>query len=177
MELKYYKLQFFLIFALLLHTVSASSCGYSLVGRGSSLPPEIKTARIPIFINKTNQPDLVKIVTDVVRLEFIKDGRLKIVDANYADSTIGGTIKHYSQKPISFDADNNVTAYTVRLVLAVQFTNDNNGKKLLSSSVEAKKRYDVDQSLLASETIRRAAITDAATKASESLISIIVEAF
>jgi hypothetical protein len=166
----------FLSIALLL-LLLASSCGYSLVGRGSSLPQDIRTARIPVFVNNTDEPDLANIVTEVVRLQFIKDGRLKIVDTRAADSTIKGSITHYSQTPISYDADNNVTAYKVRLVFNILHTNENTGKKLVSSSVEANQQYDVDSSIIASETIKRDAITEAAEKASENLISLIIEAF
>ena len=77
----------FPLFALVAVLLFAGACDYSLVGRGSSLPPNVANASIPVFENKTGEPDVDTIVTRVVKDEFINDGRLKIVESPSASSS------------------------------------------------------------------------------------------
>ena len=59
---------------LILVTLSGSSCGYSLAGRGSFLPDYIKTIGVPTFDNRTTLFNLETQVTEKVRSEFIGRG-------------------------------------------------------------------------------------------------------
>ena len=57
----------------------SSGCGYALAGRGSSLPPTVRSIGIPLFVNRTPIFDLEQILTQRVRLEFIGRGKYQVV--------------------------------------------------------------------------------------------------
>lgn len=153
-----------------------SACGYSLVGRGSSLPPGIENIHIPIFENRSTEPDLDTIVTSVVRNEFIRDGRLKVVDTPNADSVLRGVIQSYALRPLTYDENNNVSEYSADLVVTIVHE-DANGVKLQKQRVVTTWRYEVDPSITVAESLRLDAIDSAASKAAETIISLVIEAF
>lgn len=154
-----------------------ASCGYALVGRGSSLPLNIKTASIPVFENQTDEPELETIVTGVVKDEFIKDGRLKIEDSVLADSVITGVITKYRLQPLRYDADNNVSEYRVILNILITHTDSRTEEKLSSRVVKTNWRYRADPAISEAEALRRDAIESATEVAAESILSLVIEAF
>ena len=52
----------------------ASSCGYSLAGRGSFLPTNIRVVAVPLLQNSTPFSQIEQKFTDKIRLEFIQRG-------------------------------------------------------------------------------------------------------
>ena len=154
-----------------------ANCGYSLVGRGNSLPEHINSVKIPIFKNTTGEPNLDSIITRVVKEQFIKDGRLKVDDSDLADSQLDGTIVSYSISPVSFSSDNTVTTYQIELGIEIEHIDSQSSKKLMKQTIHSKWRYDVGSSLAFTIGEKRQAIEEAAENAAELIISLVIEAF
>ncbi len=154
-----------------------SSCGYSLVGRGNSLPEHIQTVQIPIFENKTGEPDLDSIITRVVKEKFIIDGRLKVVDSDLADSLLEGKIVSYNISPVAFSSDNNVTVYQISLGIDIKHTDTSSKKKLLKQTINTKWRYNVNSNIAFTIGEKRQAIEEAAENAADLIISLVIESF
>ncbi len=161
----------------LLIAFTAGACSYALVGRGSSLPADVRSVNIPIFKNFTGEPDIETIVTRVIREEFIKDGRLKIDDSSSSDSILTGEIRSYTLKPLAYDQDNNVTEYRVTLSIFLVHKNNHTGKILQRRKVDTTWQYPVDPSISLAESLRQDAIETAAFQASDTIISLIIESF
>lgn len=161
----------------LLFAFTAGACNYSLVGRGSSLPADVKSVRIPIFKNSTGEPDLETIVTRVIKEEFIKDGRLKVDDSSSSDSVLSGEIQSYTLRPLAYDVDNNVTEYSVVLSIFLVHTNNHTGKIMQRRKVKTTWQYKVDPSISVAESLRHDAIETAAIQSADSIISLIIESF
>ncbi|VAX25366.1 hypothetical protein MNBD_NITROSPINAE04-945 [hydrothermal vent metagenome] len=161
----------------LVFVFTAGACSYSLVGRGSSLPADVRSVNIPIFRNFTGEPDIETIVTRVIRGEFIKDGRLKVDDSSSSDSTLTGEIRSYTLKPLAYDQDNNVTEYLVTLSIFLVHKNNHTGKILQKRKVDTTWQYPVDPSISLAESLRQNAIETAAFQASDTIISLIIESF
>jgi hypothetical protein len=99
-----------------------SSCGYSLAGRGSSLPPTIRTIGIPLFENATPVFELEQLLTERVRLEFISRGKYKVIpDALGADAVLTGGITSVVITPTSFNSDQQATRYAFSMTVKVEF--------------------------------------------------------
>jgi len=160
-----------------LFALSAGACNYALVGRGSSLPDDVRTVKIPIFKNFTGEPDIETIVTRVIKEEFIKDGRLRIDDSSSADSTLTGEIRSYSLKPLAYDQSNNVTEYLVTLSIFLVHKNNHTGKIMQRRKVDTTWQYPVDPSITLAESQRQKAIEIAALQSSDTIISLIIESF
>lgn len=167
---KFYALWLVFLFA-------AGACNYSLVGRGSSLPDDVRSVRIPIFKNSTGEPDIETIVTRVIKGEFIKDGRLKVDDSPSADSLLTGEIQSYTLKPLSYDINNNVTEYLVTLSIFLVHKNNHTGRTLQRRKVDTTWQYPVDPSITLAEGLRLDAIETAAFQSADTIISLIIESF
>ena len=166
-----------LISFLLVFVLPLSGCGYALVGSGSSLPANVRTVSIPLFENKTGEPNLDTIVTRVVKEKFIEDGRLKVLDGAMADSVLRGVIESYSLKPLAYDESNNVTEYMVRMTIYITHTAGRSGKILKRQRLNTNWRYAVDPSITVAESQRLDAMEKAAVYSAESIISLVIESF
>jgi hypothetical protein len=113
------------LFALLIVLTAAplmSSCGYSLAGRGSSLPATIRSVGIPLFENATPVFELEQLMTEKVRLEFIGRGKYRVMpDAPGADAVLLGGITSVTITPTSFNSNQQATRYAFSMVIKVEF--------------------------------------------------------
>lgn len=99
-----------------LATLSGSSCGYSLAGRGSFLPDYIKTIGVPTFENRTTLFNLETQVTQKVRSEFIGRGHYQIVpDGTNVDAVLIGELSGVSVQPVSFTNQQLASRYTITM--------------------------------------------------------------
>lgn len=90
-------------------------CGYRV---GSLLPKDIKTVAVPMFENKTPEPELEVMVTNGIIQEFITDGSLQVVEEENADTILLGEIIDYRREPIRYTKEEITREY--RLVIAVR---------------------------------------------------------
>ena len=92
-KVKSLRTTFALASLLILVTLTGSSCGYTLAGRGSFLPDYIKTIGIPTFENRTTLFNLETQLTQKVRSEFIGRGQYQIVpEATNVDAVLTGEV-------------------------------------------------------------------------------------
>jgi hypothetical protein len=162
---------------LVLIAFGPSSCGYALVGRGTALPPDIRSIRIPVFDNASNEPGIENVVTREVKAMFIRDGRLEVVEGTGPDSALTGVIEKYELKPLAFDDRGSVTSYMAELRIMVVHRTPGAGRVLARRRVEFKEIFKVDASMAGSEGQRMAALSRSAAAAAESILSLVVESF
>jgi hypothetical protein len=122
------------VVALILALASASAgCGYSLAGRGSFLPPHIRTIGLPLFLNHTAVFEIERIVTDRVRSELIGRGRYKVVPtATEVDAVLVGEIIHIGIAPSAFNQQQQATRQTIGIVAKIEFRDLKTNKILWS---------------------------------------------
>jgi hypothetical protein len=108
--------------------ITGGCAGYHL---GNTLPPGITSITIPVFINETREPGLETVVTAGTIQEFQKDGSLRVVQKDQANSLLEVKIKKYEMEPLRYRRDKAVTANEYRLTL----TADVVLKKLPSNEV------------------------------------------
>ncbi|KPL01556.1 MAG: hypothetical protein AMJ90_07665 [candidate division Zixibacteria bacterium SM23_73_2] len=95
------------------------SCGYYSF-TGESLPG-IKTVAIPMFENQTLEYGIAESLTDSLVSVFVSDNTLKVVDEKVADSILRGSIKEYQRIAHTYDQDEEVKEYKVRIFVDVTF--------------------------------------------------------
>ena len=74
--------------------------GYRL---GSTLPPDVKTIYVHLFINKCNEPLLEIDTTNATVAEFQTDGTLRIVPKGEADVLLETTLNSMTLTPLRYD--------------------------------------------------------------------------
>jgi hypothetical protein len=107
--------------ALIAGGVATNGCGYSLAGRGSFLPVDIKTIGVPNFVNRTTVFNLETQVTQKVRSEFIGRGKYQILpDASNVDALLTGEVSNVSLIPQSFTNTALASRYVITMTARVE---------------------------------------------------------
>lgn len=135
----------FALIVLIAAPVMSSGCGYSLAGRGSSLPATIKTVGIPLFENATPVFELEQLMTEKVRLEFISRGKFKVLPTGAgADAVLFGGITSVTITPTSFNSNQQATRYAFAVVLKVEFRDATTNRILYENpSLSFREEYEV----------------------------------
>ncbi len=170
----------FPIFCLLLSVICLlylPACGYNLVGRGASLQPHIKTISIPIFQNKSGEPNIEFEITNRIRDGFIEDGRLKMMGDGDSDLILNGEIIRYSLKPVAFDSRDNATEYWVEIGVMIKLEDRAKDNVILQQELYTKWDYKVSQSVTETDIQRLEAIRQAGKKLAQEIVNIVIEGF
>jgi hypothetical protein len=110
---------YYLLYTILCLLFFISGCGvYSF--SGSSLGG-IKTIAIPLFDNQTDQYGIREDLTEKIAGRFVQDNTLKVVNEKIADSILRGTITKYSRESHTYDEQENIKEYIVRIWVKVSF--------------------------------------------------------
>lgn len=101
--------------------LTSAGCGYALAGRGSFLPPDIKTIGVPMFANRTPVFNVETLLTQKVRSEFIGRGKYKILpDATDVDAVLNGEISAISIQPASFAPNQLASRYVITMSARIE---------------------------------------------------------
>jgi hypothetical protein len=172
------------LLAVTLAAVAMSGCGYSLAGRGSFLPPYIKTIGVPLFTNNTPVFNIEQRVTDRVRSELIGRGRYKVETGRTGvDAVLIGEIVSVVGAPAAFNPQQQATRYAVTMVVRVEFRDLKTDKILWSNpGMQFTEQYDVttvttglDANAFLGQDAN--ALERLATEFARALVSAILEAF
>lgn len=137
-------------FALLL---SLAGCGYSLSGRGSSVPATIKTVGVPLFENATPVFDLEQTLTEKVRLELISRGKFRVMpDATSTDAVLTGQITNVTITPTAYNQNQQASRYAFTMVVKVEFRDIKANRVLYeNSALNFREEYEVTTSITAGD--------------------------
>jgi hypothetical protein len=115
----------------LLLAVSSAGCGYSLAGRGSFLPPYIRTIGIPTFVNRTPIFNLETLLTQKVRAEFIGRGKYQVLPQNTGiDAVLNGEVTAVNILPASFGSTQLASRYAIVMTARVELRDMRENKVL-----------------------------------------------
>jgi len=109
-----------------------SACAYSF---SSGLPGHIKSVAVPLFTNETEEFGVAEELTDRLVTSLVRDGTLRVVaDEDDADSVILGTVRIYDEEPFSYDSNEQVDQYIIRITAEVRFQDQVRDEVLWESS-------------------------------------------
>lgn len=158
-----------------------TGCGYTLVGTGSFLPPDIATVHVPTFTNQTTRVELEQIVTRAVSEEFVSRGRLRLVGAPPdADVLLRGTITGFGLTPVAFDAQGRATQYQVNVRAKIALVDRRGEEEQVLWKNEQyyfAEDYSVNPEEFDSFDQETRAIQQIAVRFAESLVSSVLEGF
>ncbi len=125
--------------AALLWSVSLAACGYHLGARPTP-PSDFGTVAVPIFVNKSPEPNIQAAITAAVIRELNEAGVL-VVDQDRADKILDGRIESYSNSSVARTAASTVSEY--RLTVGISLVlKDRTGKVLYQNpSAQLREEY------------------------------------
>jgi hypothetical protein len=97
---------------------------------GSTLPSHIKTVAVPLFENRTTEYGITDRLTEEIINMLVRDNTLKVVPEGKADSLLRGSIVGYEKEAYTFDENENVREYIVRIYVDASFEDLRKKKQL-----------------------------------------------
>jgi len=163
----------------------ATSCGYTLAGRGSFLPDYIRTIAIPLFQNRTPYLTAELLFTERVRVEFQSRGRYSVQPAEPgADAIVRGDIVGFNASPVGFNDGQLASRYRFTVAVGVKFDDVKQQKTLwenpalsYSDEYDLTSRTSLGLDATAFLEQERVAIDRLANDFARSVVSAILEAF
>ena len=173
------------VLAGLLLIAASSGYGYSLAGRGSFLPANIRVIGVPLFTNNTNVFELERRITEKVRGELSGRGKYRVEPTTAgADAILTGVISTVTFTPTAWNAANQATRYVLALTASVELRAAGEAGKVIwtNPSLQFREEYEVTSTTFASDA---AAFLSSdvnaqdrlATEFARSVISAMLEAF
>ncbi len=127
-------------------TLAASGCTDIALRPG--LPDYMSKMAIPVFQNRTPQPDIENELTRQLQQDFLVDGRLELTDAAQANAVLQGTITRYLLEPLLLDVHNIPQQYKMRLILNLSLRDTKAGQNLWAEDAfEESTTYYVNNNL------------------------------
>lgn len=100
--------------------LAAAGCGYSLVGKGSSLPASIRVVQFTTLENRTQRAGLEQRLSAEIARELASRGRFKVqATAEGANALLSGAVIGFDLYPVAFDSQGRATDYQVRVTARV----------------------------------------------------------
>ena len=165
--------------ALLLLVVTLAGCGYSLVGRGSNLPPEVRRVLLMPLENATPRSQVDQILTRALSTELVNRKRFEVLSsAEGADAVLTGTVSSFTLSPVTFDDEGRATEYEIAIVVSVKLKQVAPETLLYANdSYLFRSSYEVQASELGFQDRETPAIEATAKDFAESLVTDLLEGF
>ena len=158
--------------------VLLAGCGYKLAG-GGSLPEHVRRIAVPMFENRTQNPDIAQRMTESIVNEFVRRGNYVTVPSPQgADAVLRGAILTYRTVPIAIDPDGRATRYEIQIHMEAKLE-DLVQKKILweDDHYIFRGQYDVDPVEARSFDRTIIAIEEVSREAARSVVATILEGF
>ncbi|MCB2153584.1 hypothetical protein KQI84_01755 [bacterium] len=120
--MKRHSLRTLLTMAILTVLAAAMMTGCTRIPRQRTLPPSIRSVSVPMFINRSAEPQIEEDATVYTQEEFLADGRLDLVRPEKADAIIDVTIDDFVEESPYLDSDDlpESTQYTITATVEVK---------------------------------------------------------
>jgi hypothetical protein len=153
-----------------------SSC--SDVSMRPGLPEYITKLAIPMFQNRTAQPNIENDLTQQLNQDFLVDGRIELTDANQANAVLEGTIIQYLLEPLLLDVHNTTQQYKMRMILKLSLKDTKAGQNIWSlDAFEENTTYYVANSLGITPEDEMTARRRLIKQLSQRIVSRVIEGF
>jgi len=126
--------------------LTTTGCGYSLAGRGSFLPADLRSVGIPMIQNRTPFVQVEQTITERVRAEFIGRGKYSVLNQEAgADAVLTAEITGMSVQPVGFTDQQLASRYLITLTMRGTFTDTRSGEVLWSNdALTYRSEYDLN---------------------------------
>jgi hypothetical protein len=161
---------------------AAVGCGYTLVGRGSFLPDNIKRIAFPTFRNSTPRVGLEQRLSAAVARELASRGRFSVSPkSGDGDAELSGDITGFSLVPVAADNLGHATQYQIQISAKVALATIPDGKVIWKNdSYVFRENYDIAGGGVGSSNfsdLENVAIDAEAGRFAQSLVTSILEGF
>lgn len=168
--------------ALIVLTLAAflGGCGYALVGRGSTVPPDIKSVYLRPLENRTQRSQVEQALTRTIAEELVTRQRFAVVGSEAeANAEILGAVTGFGVTPVTFDQGGRATEYEISITAQVTFKRVGETGEVLwkSDRYTFRENYPVDPTAAEYFDREDEAIEVASRRFAETLVTNLLEGF
>jgi outer membrane lipopolysaccharide assembly protein LptE/RlpB len=155
------------------------ACGYALVGKGSSLPPNIKVVQFTTLENRTPRIQLEQRFSEAIARELVSRGRFRVQsNADGADAELSGTMLAFDLYPVAFDSPGRATDYQVRATARVSLKTLPDGTPIWENpAFTFRDNYQFSPTAATYADLENDAIDRVADRFAQSLVTSMLEGF
>jgi hypothetical protein len=127
-----------------------AGCGYHTAGHAVSLPDNVRTIAVPVFVNQTQTYKIEQMLTGAVVREMVTRTHYHILNqpSDAADATLRGTVLSSSTSPLTYDSKTGRAASVLVIVGMKVSLTDKQGKILYENpSYLFREQYQVSRDL------------------------------
>jgi outer membrane lipopolysaccharide assembly protein LptE/RlpB len=154
-------------------------CGYALVGRGNTLPDDIRAVYIKPIQNMTGHQRVDQAVTLAIGDEMVKRHRFSLTATREgADAELSGAVVGYGATPVTFDTSGRATAYELSLTASMAFKRIDDDKILWQNkNYVFRQNFPLNVSSTGYVDLENTAIDQAAKAFAQTMVSDLLEGF
>ncbi len=159
--------------------LALAGCGYTLVGKGSTLPESIKVVQFTTLENRTQRAGLEQRLSAEIARELASRGRFKVQSGpEGANALLTGAVSGFDLYPVSFDAQGRATDYQVRVTAQVSLKTVPEGTTLWQNPAYTfRDNYQFSASAASYVDRENEAIDKVAGRFAQSLVTSLLEGF
>ncbi len=159
--------------------LTTAGCGYSLVGRTSTLPPSIRVIHFQTLANQTPRIGVEQRLSREIARELASRGRFSVrPEAAGADADLAGAVTGFSLFPVAFDEAGRAREYQIRITAQVSLKTLPDGKVLWENPAYTfQENYAFSTSAASFVDRENEAIDRVAERFAASLVSSLLEGF
>lgn len=165
---------------LLALAVCLGGCGYALVGRGSTVPADIKAVYLRPLENRTQRSQVEQALTRAIAEELVTRQRFAVVgNEAEANAEILGTVTGFGVTPVTFDEGGRATEYEISVTAQITFKRVGETGEVLwkSDRYTFRENYPVETSSAEYFDREDQAIELASERFAETLVTNLLEGF
>jgi outer membrane lipopolysaccharide assembly protein LptE/RlpB len=159
--------------------LTLSGCGYALVGRGSNLPPDIKSVYLRPLENRTPRSQVEQALTRAIAEEMVQRQRFSVLGGpEGADAELSGTVVFFGATPVTFDPSGRATEYEISLTAQIAFKRTGEDQPIWSNDrYTFRETYPIQATNENYVDLEDDAIERAAERFAETMVSDLLEGF
>ena len=160
--------------------LAVCGCGYKTGGHASTLPADVHTLAIPVFINQSKTYRVEQRLTAAVVHEFISRTHYRILnqESGDADATLRGTVVSTQLTPVAYDSVTGRAASAIIVVNMKVSLIDRHGKVLFENpSYSYHDQYQISRDVNSFFEEESPAVDRLSRDFARTLVSNILEAF
>lgn len=155
-----------------------TGCGYQFPGQAGALPTGVEKLYIPLFINKTTEPQLEYQMTSRVSEVFSRNSKISQVEIpEYAEASLLGTIRSYKTRALSYDSTDAIGEYRSTMVVDAQLRQATTEQLLWEGSVNWSAEYSAADDKSAQEGFEKQALDEITLRLAEELLYQLLDDF
>ena len=103
-------------------TIFVTGCGYTLVGRASTIPEDVRTVYVEPLVNETQRAQVEQILTQAISDELVTRRRFSVSSsARGADAILRGKVVSFGVRPLTFDSDGIADNFEISITADMRF--------------------------------------------------------